>query len=76
MQGVKNKKKPNSIDKEIFKNIFRDHWDEFKRLHPRYDKVVVVKKYRERYQEMSGRDPMICRYCGQEMDLLKIIQNK
>jgi hypothetical protein len=34
--------------------------------------VVAPKKYRERYQEMSGRDPLICRFCGREMDLWKI----
>ena len=34
--------------------------------------VVSSKKYRERYQEISGHDPMICRYCGREMDLWKI----
>jgi hypothetical protein len=34
--------------------------------------VIAPKKYRERYQEMSGRDPLICRFCGREMDLWKI----
>jgi hypothetical protein len=34
--------------------------------------VVSSKKYRERYQEISGHDPMICRYCGREMDLWRI----
>jgi len=34
--------------------------------------VVRSKSYRERYKEVSGRDPMICRYCGHEMDLWKI----
>jgi hypothetical protein len=34
--------------------------------------VVASKKYRERFQEMSGRDPLICRFCGREMDLWKI----
>ena len=33
--------------------------------------VVASKGYRERYKEMSGRDPLICRYCGREMDLWK-----
>ncbi len=34
--------------------------------------VVMGKKYRERYKEISGQDPMICRYCGHEMELWKI----
>lgn len=34
--------------------------------------VVASKSYRERYKEMSGSDPLICRYCGREMDLWKI----
>ena len=34
--------------------------------------VVESKKYRERYKEVSGIDPMICRYCGEEMGLWKI----
>jgi len=33
--------------------------------------VIRTKGYRERYEEMSGRDPMICRYCGHEMELWK-----
>ena len=35
-------------------------------------KVVGRKRYRDRYTELSGRDPMICSYCGHEMELLKI----
>jgi len=34
--------------------------------------VVRSKNYRERYKGISGQDPMICRYCGREMDLWKI----
>jgi Putative transposase len=34
--------------------------------------VVAPKGYRERFQEMSGRDPLLCRVCGQEMDLWKV----
>lgn len=26
--------------------------------------IVRSKKYRERYKEIGGQDPMICRYCG------------
>ena len=34
--------------------------------------IVRREKYRERYKEISGHDPMKCRYCGCEMDLWKI----
>ncbi len=34
--------------------------------------IVEGKKYRERYKEIRGVDPMKCRYCGGEMDLWKI----
>ncbi len=34
--------------------------------------IVGKKKYRKRYQEISGVDPMKCRYCGGEMGLWKI----
>ncbi len=35
-------------------------------------KVIGKKRYRERYKDMNGCDPMICSYCEREMDLLKI----
>ena len=34
--------------------------------------IVRKKKYRERYKEICGTDPMVCRYCGKEMELWKI----
>jgi hypothetical protein len=34
--------------------------------------VVKCKSYRERYQGMSGRDPLVCRYCGCEIDLRRV----
>lgn len=34
--------------------------------------IVKEKKYRDRYKEISGNDPMICRHCGHEMELWKI----
>jgi len=33
--------------------------------------VIRTKSYRERYEEMRGQDPMICSYCGHEMELWK-----
>jgi len=35
-------------------------------------KVVRVRKYRERYMQISSQDPFLCRYCGHEMLLWKI----
>jgi len=34
--------------------------------------VVAKKDYRERYKEMSGKDPLICEHCGEEMELWEI----
>ena len=34
--------------------------------------VVKSKRYRQRYKEISGIDPMLCRYCGNVMSLLEI----
>jgi len=34
--------------------------------------VVSSKSYRERYREVSGHDPQICRHCGCEMELWRI----
>ena len=34
--------------------------------------VIASKSYRARFQEMSGRDPFVCRFCGRDMDLWKI----
>lgn len=36
-----------------------------------YQVVTRKKTYRERYCEGSGRDPMTCRWCGAEMELVK-----
>lgn len=38
--------------------------------------VIKSKNYRERYIEISGHDPMICRYCGSEMELWKVYHPK
>jgi hypothetical protein len=34
--------------------------------------IIKEKTYRERYREMSGKDPFICRNCGREMVLWKL----
>jgi len=32
----------------------------------------LIKLYRERYKDATGKDPLKCRYCGGEMDVWKI----
>ncbi len=51
------------VIKEGFKRIGR-------RIRGAYQ-IVSLQKYRERYQEVSGRDPMICKNCGCEMELFR-----
>jgi hypothetical protein len=34
--------------------------------------VLANKRYRERYLEISGHDPLICKYCGKEMEISRI----
>jgi hypothetical protein len=34
--------------------------------------ILPHKRYRERYKEVSGRDPMVCSHCGSVMDLYRI----
>jgi hypothetical protein len=31
--------------------------------------IVAEKKYRERYKDITGNDPLICRHCGEEMEI-------
>ena len=38
--------------------------------------VVARKNYRERYKEMSGKDPLLCENCGREMELWEIWHSK
>jgi len=34
--------------------------------------IVVPKRYRERYKEVTGKDPLKCKNCGKELKLLRI----
>jgi len=38
--------------------------------------IVERKRYRERYLQVSGRDPMSCRYCGAQMEVYRIWRPK
>jgi Putative transposase/Transposase zinc-binding domain len=35
-------------------------------------KVIAAKSYRQRYQQSTGRDPLCCPYCQQEMGVWKV----
>ena len=35
-------------------------------------KIIAAKTYRERYQQSTGRDPLLCPHCHHEMGLWKI----
>jgi hypothetical protein len=35
-------------------------------------KVIAAKSYRQRYQQSTGRDPLRCPYCQQEMGVWKV----
>jgi hypothetical protein len=35
-------------------------------------KIIAAKSYRERYRQSTGRDPLICPHCQQQMGIWKI----
>jgi hypothetical protein len=53
----------------VFKQIFHDHWDRFKRDHPRYDRIyydeLVQKMLGCGNPEQSGYFEYRCQDCGQ-----------
>ena len=68
MQRVHDKKQERQ-DREIFKKIFRDHWDEFKERHSRYDNEqyeIPVQKMLGCGEESNGYSEYICMHCGQD----------
>ena len=55
------------IDKAIFQTIFIDHWDSFKKSHPKYDSPqydVPVRKMLGCGKESGGYSEYRCVYCG------------
>jgi len=55
------------IDKAIFQTIFIDHWDSFKKRHPKYDFPqydVPVRKMLGCGKESGGYSEYRCVYCG------------
>lgn len=62
-------KKPKKQDKEIFKQIFLDHWDEFKIMHPRYDDDQYEKPVQKMLgcgEDGNGYSEYICMHCGKD----------
>ena len=54
-------------EKNIFKKIFQDHWEEFKKKYPQFDKVQyeeAVKKMLGCGEEKNGYACYICASCG------------
>jgi len=57
-------------DKDVFQNIFIDHWDQFKEEHPTYDKPQYeepVQKMLGCGKESNGYSEYICINCGQDL---------
>jgi len=56
-------------DRNIFKTIFRDHWEEFKGKHPQYNTEqydTPVQKMLKCGEEFNGYSEHICMYCGRD----------
>ena len=59
--------KNQSIDKDVFKQIFIDHWDEFTKKRKRYSSEYyeeVIKKMLNCGEEFSGYSVYVCGECG------------
>ena len=57
-------------DKDVFRNIFVDHWALFKEKHPTYDKPqyeVPVQKMLGCGKESNGYSEYICMNCGHDL---------
>ena len=52
--------------------IIRDGVKQIGRVVKDSYQIVKPKRYRQRYYEISGKDPMICSHCGCEMELVEI----
>ena len=57
---------------EKIKGIIREGLAKVKRVVDGAIKIIEPKNYRERYQESTGKDPLICPRCGQEMGVWRI----
>ncbi len=56
-------------DKEVFKKIFRDHWEDFKKNHPQYGSDQYEKPVQKMLgcgEEFNGYCEHICMHCGRD----------
>jgi len=56
-------------DKEVFRKIFEEHWEEFKKKFPKYNNEqyeVPVQKMLNCGKESGGYSEYICTHCGKE----------
>ena len=57
---------------EKFKVVIKEAMSRVKQVVKDSIKIISTKNYRERYQESTGRDPLICPNCREEMDIWAI----
>ena len=57
---------------EKYKGIIFEALSKVRRVLKGAVKIIKKKGYRERYRDSSGVDPLICRRCGHEMEIVKI----
>ncbi len=62
-------RKSKFLETDVFKTIFKAHWEDFKKLHPQYD----IDQYEKPVQKMlgcrdatNGYSEYICMYCGRD----------
>ena len=59
----------NFLDADVFKTIFDDHWEDFKKVHRRYDNEqyeVPVQKMLGCRDASNGYSEYVCMYCGRD----------
>ncbi|WP_394699561.1 transposase zinc-binding domain-containing protein [uncultured Desulfobacter sp.] len=62
-------KKISFLDADVFKTIFDDHWEYFKKVHRRYDHEqyeAPVQKMLGCRDASNGYSEYICMHCGQD----------
>jgi hypothetical protein len=57
---------------EKIKDVVKEALSKVKKVVKCAVKIIDKKYFRERYKESTGRDPLICRNCGKELELWSI----
>ncbi|MBV6467884.1 MAG: hypothetical protein L3J18_14405 [Candidatus Brocadia sp.] len=57
---------------EQVREIIREALSKVKKVLKGAVKMIAQRRYRERYRESTGKDPLVCPHCGQEMDICTI----